>query len=291
MKTRFTVLVYPRRNDLQQVERLVERIGRQYLIRGSAAYYQFAFPDHNCVADLYELASHFGFTEQQLSTRKEYAYTRSEKLAAPLLWLSVTREPEGEGGPSHGTQFDLRQACGKCGSGAKQTSPLVLNRPATPMREHIIETLDGEILISEELVAEFRRVAVTGAGLWQAVARDSSILLPWYQIVPETEMPPMSRLTRGIIQNKPCPECFRDGHFHEADQPIEIVYDRGSMRSLSLPDVVRTYECFGNSVLREPVSGSHFAQPLILIKSKVLEIFEKYKVRGVEFIPVKIVDQ
>jgi hypothetical protein len=57
-----------------------------------------------------------------------------------------------------------------------------------------------------------------------------------------------------------------------------------------LPDVVHTYECFGNSVLRVPFKDSHFPQPLVLVKPKVFEAFEKSKVRSVEFIPIRLAD-
>jgi hypothetical protein len=56
----------------------------------------------------------------------------------------------------------------------------------------------------------------------------------------------------------------------------------------ALPDVVCTYERFGNSVLREPFNDSHLAQPLLVVKRSVFELFEKEGVRGAEFIPVNL---
>jgi hypothetical protein len=101
MKTRFTVLVYPRQDELRQLDVLVERIGREYLVQGTAAYYEFRFNDEGEVARFNETAYELGVGG--ISTQKEYVYTVPEKLAAPLLWLSVKTAPKSDGGPTFGT--------------------------------------------------------------------------------------------------------------------------------------------------------------------------------------------
>jgi hypothetical protein len=61
----------------------------------------------------------------------------------------------------------------------------------------------------------------------------------------------------------------------------------------SLPDIVHTWECFGNSRLAAPddryLPGPWFAQPLLLVKPAVAELLAHLGVRRLAFDPVRIV--
>ena len=221
---------------------------------------------------------------------REHVYTPSELKKAPLLWLSVTTAPKGMGGPTYGTQYDLSHACPQCGTGAVQTSPLILKASEIPKKGAIFQTLDSDILVSPDLARALRDAGVTGLELREARSYKTGEPLPWLQLISTTELPPMAPATKGFLREDPCPRCGRDGYFGSREVPLEPVYSRGQVAPDDLPDVVHTYEHFGNSGLRNPLENSHFAQPLLLVKPMVMEIFRQENVRGVHFDPVKIVE-
>ncbi len=229
-----------------------------------------------------------------MSEPHEAAFTQPEILAAPLLRLIIRRAEKGLGGPTYGTRYDLSEACPRCGTGARQVSPLVLDRAEIPKGGHIFRTLDRDILISPELGQSLRDAGVSGFMLGEVKSKTGKTLSSWVQLLSEVELPPMDPTIRGIVKgtglDSPCPRCGRDGHFAIPKVRSQIVYRAGQVDLHSLPDVVHTYECFGLSRLREPFEQSHFATPLLLVKPKVIKVFQRHKVRRLEFDPVKIID-
>jgi hypothetical protein len=168
-----------------------------------------------------------------------------------LLWLGITRDPKGFGGPTYDTTYDLASACLKCGTGAIQTSSLILKRSEIPPKGDIFRSFDGDILISEKLSGVIKENRVSGIELRKTLSHKDEMALPWLQINAQKEMPPMASTTTGIIRENPCNECNRDGYFHASFEPILIHYDIDYEFLRALPDVVHTYERFGNSVLRD----------------------------------------
>ncbi len=91
----------------------------------------------------------------------------------------------------------------------------------------------------------------------------------------------------------PLQRCQRDMHAAKGSRPLDIVYERKLVDPEQLPDAVQTWECFGRSVLHDdPIRHliRTVAQPLILVKPKVLDVFRENKVRHVHFEPVRIID-
>ena len=272
-----------------QIQELYRRVGRPNAVVERGRFCEFVFDNE---ADLIAFkAEAAGLGISDFLVRKEHIYTRRELLDSPLLQFLVRTSEKGYGVPYYGTKYDLSQACPRCGSGARQTSPLVLKRSDTPSRGDIFQTMDYEYLVSPALAQGLREARLSGLELRQAVAHTDNRPLPWYQIVSSRELPPMSGLTRGILRERPCPLCGRDGHFQSAFNPIEIAYDRGAVNVDELPDVIHTCECFGNGNLLEPFEESHIARPLLIVKPTVFQVFENHKVRRVEFVPVKVVDR
>lgn len=84
---------------------------------------------------------------------------------APLVWVKVTGKPQGLGGPSYGTKYDLSKRCPRCGTGSPQVSPLFVRPSDAPRRSNVWHTLDSEMLLAPELMSgdrlpEFGPVAV-----------------------------------------------------------------------------------------------------------------------------------
>lgn len=254
-------------------------------------HYTLTFEDHMAPQRFRDTASRHGFRDN-VFIRWDRIYTDSELSTAPLLRLIVRRAPKGEGGPSFGTTYDLSPACRRCGTGAIQETPLVLERSAIRLPESraIFETLDGEILVRLRFGHTLMSMGVTGLELRPVLAKVDKAPLPWLQMIPSHTLPPMAASTRGIVREGQCPTCARDGFFNTTLEPEQIRYCSPQVRIDLLPDVVQTWECFGNSALRDPFEKSHFAHPLILVKPKFLQIVREQKVRAVEFRPVEVTD-
>lgn len=243
--------------------------------------------------------------------RHDAKYTVAELKEFPLLALCVLRSPVRHGGGKYGTEYDFSNACPECGSGAVQTSPLILPAHSVPAdwqvgpAESLILTTDaGEILVSDLLAGALREASVSGLELRQVISRKRRKPLPWWQIVTSHEMPGMAPETQGVVREScwtalnptivfppPCEHCMRDGHYSTIAEPLQIVYHRTDVDLASIPDVVHTWELFGQSV-RTPNQEEDvfpgYAQPLILVKQNVFNIIRRAKVRRLQFDPVRI---
>ena len=220
------------------------------------------------------------------SQRREHVYSDDELMMAPLLAMSVTTAPRGYGGPSYGTEYDLSQACARCGSGAVQVSPLVLRSSQIPKTGSLFLTLDFDFLFGQRLKELLAAEDFRGLELRQARAAKSQNALPWFQLLPRATLPPMAAETKGIVRENPCPQCGRDGYFNDSEAPLEIVYRAEQIESDGLPDIVATYELFGYSALREVFTDSHFARPLVLIKPRVWAVLPRDAKKRLRFEPV-----
>lgn len=217
--------------------------------------------------------------------RRYRMYFPEELEAAPLLWMRVTGLPHGQGGPACGTRYDLSEACPRCGTGARQVSGLRLKPSEVPEQGHVVATLHGEVVISSAVAQLFRNGGVSGVDLRAVKSEDDDSEVGWFQLLPVQVMPRMSSASLGIEREDPCPVCGRDGYCDDPLEPTEIVYNPKDLPP-ELPDVVMTWECFGNSCLSSPFEESRFAQPLILVKPRVYQILRSLGVQNVEFTPV-----
>lgn len=220
--------------------------------------------------------------------RREHDYTGAELRSFRLLSLFVTSAEKGLGGPSFGTTFELADACPACGTGARQSSPLLLDGRETPPRGSLFQTLDSEILVSSPVAEALHNSRLSGLSLQQARDRRTGEPIPWHQLLVAYELPPWHPDTVGFEQEHQCPECRRDGHFHTVGHPLEIAYPAAALEEA--PDVAWTCERFGNSVLREDFSESHFAAPQLLVSPRVREVLADSGVRNVDFLPVRASD-
>lgn len=217
--------------------------------------------------------------------RIDYFYTEDELRSAPLLMLSIGIERDSKGQTCD--RFDFSTACPCCGIGARQIAPLVIPNSSLPKKGSICRTLEGYILLSQPLRDALVKADLSGPEFRQVVSPRGEPLNCW-QMSASFEMPPMNEETRRRLRGRlqdGCPKCGRDNFFDGKFEPVLFTYDRSSLGDLALPDVVRTYECFG-------ISGFNvkawLAQPYILVKPKVFDIFRRLKVRGVDFDPVII---
>lgn len=188
------------------------------------------------------------------------------------------------GGPLKGTEYDLSQACKTCGTGARQTGPLILPR-FKPPRFHMFTTLHDEILISPQLV---EALASVGIGCTREVLEaKTKEPIPFRQLIPEATLPPYTEETTGYVRECACNVCHRDGYFGIPHVPMVIRYQNLESDLLE-KDLLATFERFGNSRLREPFRASTLAAPLYIAGTRFVAVLQNEKIRGIDFEPVYI---
>jgi hypothetical protein len=220
--------------------------------------------------------------------RREHVYSDDELRRYPLLSLFITSAEAGMGGPTHGTEFDLSDACPECGTGARQKGALALRKSELPTDAALFQTLDGEVLVSPSLANALKGAGLAGLELRQAVGHRDGGTLDFFQLIPVSEMPPWHSSSIGYERERPCPSCDRDGFFDDPNVPFEIVYGKNALEAAA--DISWTYERLGNSGIREDFSASHFAAPRPLVSPRFVDVLRNEGVRNCAFLPVRAAD-
>jgi hypothetical protein len=153
-------------------------------------------------------------------------------------------------------------------------------------KARICSTLDDEVLVDPALAAALRSGGL-GRCLGDVLEATTKLPLPVFQLRPEGELPPFTPSTQGVVRERPCPLCHRDGYFGIPHQPIILRYERLAS-DLAKFDLLSTYERFGNSRLREPFRKSVFAAPLYVASDSLTNILDAERVKGIELQPVSI---
>lgn len=131
--------------------------------------------------------------------REEHEYTEEELRNSPLLIIASGLTPLDAGGPRYGTTYDFSNACPKCGTGAVQTSALMLPMSRFPKKSLLCEAAHYELLVAGVLADALRKAEVTGLELRQVLYYRNNEPLPWWQMISTYTMPQFSPQTRGII--------------------------------------------------------------------------------------------
>jgi len=246
------------------------------------------------MADFWDDPSELGTFRSELKgaglswfERIEHIYSDDELTGFPLLSVIVTTAERGDGGAAYGTEYDLSQACTACGAGAVQISPLRLAKSEAPRRGDIFQTHSYEVLVSQRLTDRLLAENVTGIEFRQAIAAVIDEPLPWFQLIPDRQLPPMHDSTKGIVRDAPCQVCGRGGYFYES-YPTEIIYEWEKSYD-PVPDFARTCELFGIGKLRQPLSETRFSHPRILVSPRVFKTLRSASTRGVLFDPVRFI--
>jgi rubredoxin len=223
-----------------------------------------------------------------------HIYDDAELRVFPFLRLWFNGRTVSGGQPKDGTEYDVSDACPRCGTGAVQTSALMVPPTERMGTGLLCQTHTDHVLVARELAVAFRKAGVSGLELRQARSQRGNKPLPWWQMISTYTMPRMGKQTKGIVREVDsrwgCPVCERD--MYGMEPPTEIMYERSQVGSVTLPDVVQTWECFGRSILEDDPErnlGRGFAQPLLLVNVKVFDIFRRLKVKHADFQPVRIV--
>ena len=205
-------------------------------------------------------------------------YTKSEFEAAQLLQLKITAvfEPAGE---ERGTKYDESAACPRCGAGAKQLGPLILDVKRIPKGKDIAKTIAGEIVVSRRVVEVFERHGVTGVALSpvRMSAASSAESKDWFQLSVQSADAEIVAPTRVGI------DPFDEDASGECRCPLGDLLGLNLLSEVTIrattrgdADFVSTRQFIGvrRGLLRP--------ERVILISPKVWKLIESEKLKGVE---------
>jgi hypothetical protein len=217
-------------------------------------------------------------------------YSNEELLAARLLMLKPNRECDVDGGPDFGTSYDASQACPRCGTGARQTSPLIVGGEDVPKLQNAVaaQTYYGDILVRENVAAALEDAGISGLDLRRVFESTGSTQrrLPWRQILAERSLPSMSPHTTGIIREYICPLCQRQGYAATPEEPTRIFYREKDLENAQ--DVNATWEWFGMAVQEPKFPEGFVVRPRLIVSPKVVKILMDHEVTAFGFVPVRV---
>lgn len=250
--------------------------------------------DERAAAVLALLALH---ATPYLVARKDI-YTEADLQAAPLLEVSKWWKSSASGGLEFGTTYDRSQACPTCGTGVRQTSPLILRDDdmRTVDKHRVAGSYSNDLLIRDTDVEKLVAANVTGALFWPAYFKGKSgelTELRWQQAVIESVLPKMAA-SSSLDRKGVCPTCRRGGYATVFQQPFRVSYRAKDLANAQ--DFNLSWEWFGDYFKKSEMQNELWSHPLILVTPKVMNLLraktkKEQKYQGCDFIPIWIEDE
>ena len=221
-------------------------------------------------------------------------FTEEELNNARLLIMHPNRQCEIDGGVEWGMSYDFSGACPACGTGGSQTSAVFVDG------EHVSD-LEGQragatyffhLLVDEGLAEELEQSGVRGLSFRSVYAvhkNKRQVKLRWKQLLATHVLPPMSPKTSGLVRDRACEACGRNGYFQTGKEPTRIVY-RGSELREAL-DVNHTWENLGFAVLEPKLKDSLLSYPWTVVTPKVRRIFMNAGVTSFDWLPIRVKEE
>lgn len=283
-----------RPDKIPQVLPVIEKLGLtgswRHGFASAVASFEHTFEENDPrIAELCSALKKAGL-EEWLETH-EVSYTDEELRAVPLIELSlnagqreVVHEP---------AMFDLALGCPSCHTGSPQIAPMKIRPSALPKKALMCQTMEFEYLVTGPLYQTLLAAELTGLELMPVLSTKGDPL-EWWQIVPRHVMPPMAPEQSGWGRYKPslgfgtpCSVCKRDGYcVDDRREALQIAYRRNQLGDKPLPDVAQTWECQGVGSLEH--GGAACGR--VLISPRAFDIFRQFRIRGIQFNPVLIVE-
>jgi hypothetical protein len=220
-------------------------------------------------------------------------HAEDDLQAARLLQLSGWWESSAPGGLKFGTTYDRSQACPTCGTGVRQTSPLVIGGDdlRTVDKHRVAGSHDNDLLVRDTDVEKLVAANVTGALFWPASFKAKSgevTELRWQQAIIESVMPPMAA-SSSLDRKGVCPRCHRGGYTAVFRQPDRLFYRLEDLANAK--DFNLSWEWFGDFRKEGEMQRELWPQPLILVTPKVMNLLrgktkKEQKYQGCDFIPI-----
>ena len=231
------------------------------------------------------------------AVRREDFYTEEELQNAPLLELDTGwYENVVSAGPRNGTTYDVSNACKQCGTGARQTSGVIIRgedeRRIEKMR--VAFTYHGDFLVHDVDGEKLVNAKFTGFNLWpiQSVQKNGTkVELRREQVLVENVMPPMAP-SAILDRREVCPVCKRGRFNFLTFDPSRLVYRAEDLKNIQ--DFNLTWECFGSSAKTpEEALAGNWPTPMRLVTPQVMNFLrgktkKEKKYQGCDFTPIWI---
>lgn len=232
------------------------------------------------------------------TVRRDDIYTEEDLQNAPLLELSTGGDYDNVvvAGPHDGTTYDMSNACKQCGTGARQTSGVILRSDDERRLEktRVAFSYNGDVYVHDVDGEKLVNAKFTGFNLWpiQSVQKNGTkVELRREQVLVENVMPPMAP-SAILDRREVCPVCKRGRFNYLTYVPTRFVYRAEDLKNIQ--DFNLTWECFGsNARTPEEALSGNWPRPSVLVTPKVMNFFrgktkKEKKYAGVSFTPVWI---
>jgi len=216
-------------------------------------------------------------------------FTEDELQNARLLHMGRDINVNVFAGPRAGTKYDMSDACSRCGTGARQISPLYIGADDLAMlRKHrAIGSYYCDILVDGGMAKKLKDDAVTGISFGEVRARQKN--KKWGEVAREQVlinrvMPPLSGKSTLVNREEICTLCRRGGFTSNFEVPFRLAYHAHDLAHAH--DMNLSWEWFGPFKFDGNLDDALFAAPQVLVTPKVMNIFREAGVKTFEWTPV-----
>jgi hypothetical protein len=240
---------------------------------------------------LLQLLKHHG---EDWLERHADRFTEEELDSARLLVMHPNRQCELSGGVKWGMTYDMSGACPACGTGGRQTSAVFVDGEdlAEMEGQRAGATLFFHLLVADGIAEELERIGAKGLsfrGVYALMPDKRQVKLRWKQVCAEKTLPPMSPRTTGLVRDRACGVCGRNGYFQNTqEEPTRIVYREADLRDAD--DVNMTWENLGYAILEPELRESLLSYPWMLVTPKVRRVFRDAGITAFEWYPIRVED-
>jgi hypothetical protein len=208
--------------------------------------------------------------------------------------ISYSGSMKGESGEPCNSNYTFEDACDVCGTGATLVGNLRV-KGLSNVRNHFFETFSYDYLISKELFDFLLNRKLKVENCLNAIDTKGKPT-NYFHFTSRFFLPKKSDKSTGIVTNRQCPVCLRNGYFNEAiaeesengkkliGLPLKLVYENIDKGLLESSDIFVTWECFGwSNLVAEGFKAVRYARPFVVVSENIKSAFEDFKVKNVHF--------
>ena len=147
------------------------------------------------------------------------------------------------------------------------------------------------LLVDEGLAAKLESIGATGLSfrsVYAVMPDKRQVKLRWKQLCGARTLRPMSPRTTGLVRDRACEVCRRNGYFQTRKAPTRIVYRASDLRDAD--DVNMSWENLGFAILEPDLRESLLSYPWTLVTPKVRRVFRDAGVTEFNWIPIRVED-
>jgi hypothetical protein len=197
-----------------------------------------------------------------------------------------------------GNTFDFTNACEKCFTGTVVKGKHILKEIRVAHAYPIFQTLNGDFFISSVL---YNLLIDKGISIpYKQAVTPKGTILNHVQLFSEYTLP-KALIPEGYVRYKDgCVYCERDRYsrgawlstIHKARQTVIkdicFIYPSEIRELLVKSDVFLTYECVGNSVIRDGVIKA-LPKPGIIISDRIKDAFTEFGIKNVSYWELQLI--